>query len=445
MQKRNFILFIIILIIVLAVIFGFLYFQKSPTTPGGDDGGTNFFSQFNPFGKSNPSPGTETPTNNETPGGAEPETPLEIKLKKVSSMPIAGYTVYQKERFKEVPVVAPGEFIEPATSATPSKPVPPPTEFAPALRYVARATGNVYQTFADKIEERKFSSTIVPKVYEAYFGNKGEAVVMRYTKTDAGNIETFVGGLPKELLGGDTTSNNEIKGVFLPQNTSDLSVSPDTAKIFYLFPAGDGVAGVIADALGDKKSQVFDSPFTEWLSFWPNEKIITLTTKPSSSVPGYMYAIDPNKKDQGGFSRVLGDINGLTTLGDPGGKLILYGDNGLSLSIYDTTTRTSKLLGVKTLPEKCAWNKTGTTIYCAVPSFIERGLYPDDWYRGEVSFADKIWKIDIDSGNATFLLDPITIVGGEETDGIKLALDEGENYLFFINKKDSYLWKLDLK
>ena len=33
----------------------------------------------------------------------------------------------------------------------------------------------------------------------------------------------------------------------------------------------------------------------------------------------------------------------------------------------------------------------------------------------------------------------------EKLDGIKLALDAGENYLFFVNKKDSFLWELNLK
>ena len=43
------------------------------------------------------------------------------------------------------------------------------------------------------------------------------------------------------------------------------------------------------------------------------------------------------------------------------------------------------------------------------------------------------------------LIDPMTVLGGEEIDGIKLATDEGENYLFFVNKKDSYLWEFNLK
>jgi hypothetical protein len=42
------------------------------------------------------------------------------------------------------------------------------------------------------------------------------------------------------------------------------------------------------------------------------------------------------------------------------------------------------------------------------------------------------------------LADPAAI-SGEEIDGIKLALDADENYLFFVNKKDSFLWEYSLK
>ena len=153
------------------------------------------------------------------------------------------------------------------------------SEFSPALRYVNKATGNIYQTFADKIDERKFSSTTIPKVYEALFGNKGESVIMRYLKTDprqgeAGNqtIETFVGTLPKEYLGADSIGTSEITGSFLPENISDISVSPDALKIFYLFDIGDSVVGVTFTLQTNTKVQVFDSPFTEWLSFGPITK-----------------------------------------------------------------------------------------------------------------------------------------------------------------------------
>jgi hypothetical protein len=417
MSKRNFILIVIILVVIIAVIFGFFYFYQ-PANKTDTTEGTNFFANFLPFGKSK----TTTPIDTNQPvdvSGYVPPAETDIstlKLKKISSFPIAGYGIFMKE--KELGI------------------------FSPALRYVNKATGNIYQTFADRIDERKFSSTVVPKVYEAFFGNEGESVVMRYLKGDNKTIETFIGILQKEYLGADSIGTNEVTGSFLPENISDISVSPDASKIFYLFNIGDNTAGVIYSLETKTKTQVFDSPFTEWLSFWPNNKMITITTKPSFGVPGYMYAINPDNKN---FNKILGGINGLTTLASPSGKMILYADNNLSLNIFNTETRNSNLLGVKTLPEKCVWGTVSDVVYCAVPKFVDRAQYPDSWYQGEVSFSDEIWKIDVTSGNTTMILDPISIENGEEIDGIKLNLDEGQNYLLFVNKKDSYLWELQLK
>lgn len=383
-------------------------------------------------------------------------------------MPVAGFTVFSKERLKDVTPPQPlpqgeGQNTVSVTNLTPTppadwradlpkekevKPTPPLSEFMPALRYVERATGNIYQTFADKIEERRFSTTVIPMVYEALFGNKGESVIMRYLKPDAKTIVTFVGTLPKEFLGADTTASNEIKGAFLPENVKDISLSSDTASVFYLFPgennSGDSVVGTILNLINNKKVQVFDSPFTEWLSSFPNSKMITFTTKPSAGIPGYMYAIDPNNKNYN-FNKILGNINGLTTLASPDGKLVLYSDDRLSLGVYRRDTKVFNTLGIKTLPEKCVWNKIGDAVYCGAPKFIGNGQYPDSWYQGEVSFSDEIWKIDIKTGNAAIIADPAAIGGEGDIDSIKLAMDDDENYLFFVNKKDSFLWELGLK
>ncbi|MEK7140354.1 MAG: hypothetical protein AAB815_01065 [Patescibacteria group bacterium] len=439
MSKRNLILFIIILVILAAVVLGFLYFRQPKGGEEGDTGGINFLSEFNPFGRkkeATPAPAipidiSETPS----PGAEAPE----IKLKRVSSMPVAGFAVFQKERFKDVSIPIP---ITAEGGTPPGAVAPPPTEFAPALRYVARATGNIYQTFADKIDERRFSVTLVPKVSEAFFGKGAESVVMRYLKTDDRTIATFAGSVPKENLGADSSGNNEIRGTFLPDGISDMSVAPDGLKIFYLLNVLDNAVGVTAGVLGDKKLQVFDSPFTEWTTWWPNNKMITLTTKPSAGVPGYLYAIDPGKKD---LNKILGDINGLTTLTSPSGKLVLWSNNNLSLGIYDIDTKTTNFFGARTLPEKCVWGKASDVIFCAVPKFVSPSLYPDAWYKGEISFSDEIWKIDVKNQNATMISDLSSINGIEDMDNIKLALDENANYLFFVNKKDSYLWELSLK
>ncbi len=442
MSKRNFILLIIVLVLASVATLAYWNF-RGDTTPREDPGeGTNFFSKFNPFGNG------ETRTNPPVVppvdiSGYEPDPNggTEVaKLMKVSTIPIAGFTVFTKERAKETTL---GTVLDEAISGESTKKTTKPlTEFVPALRYVDRATGNVYQTFADKIKEERFSKTIIPKIYDAFFGNHGLSVVMRYLKADGRTIETFVGALPKEYLG-DKKSDNEIKGYLLPNNVRDISVSPDSLKVFYLFDGtfGDTIIGTTLNLTTSSKVQVFDSPFTEWLSQWATTNGVTLTTKPSSRIEGYAYDLDLTKKS---LTKTLGDINGLTTLKSPNGKLTLYSDGNLSLYVHHQDTRSSDLLGIKTLPEKCIWGKVSDIVYCAVPKSQGGGELPDSWYQGEVSFDDQIWKIDIKTGNSTLILDPATITR-ESIDATKLLLDEGENYLFFVNKKDSYLWKLNLK
>lgn len=452
MSKRNLILLIIILIISGTIFLGYFYFNKN-TNIEGDDQNTNFISRLNPFtNKKTPSAKEKEPVDVSPYQPDEVEETVNLKFRKVSSMPIAGFTVYSKERLKESAQDTNGETAD-DTQGTPSttktkKAIPASlTESMQSLRYISKKDGNVYQTFVDKIEERKFSTTIIPKIYDAYFANKGTSVVIRYLKDDGRTIQTFLGNLPKEFLGADTASENEMTGSFLPENIKDISLSADALSMFYLFEIQnnqeDRIVGTTLNFSDNKKVQIFDSIFTEWLSYWPNNKTITLTTKPASGVLGYMYNID--KTNNKNFTRTLGGINGLTTLTSPNGKLVLYGNDNLSLSIYNIDTKTSDLLRIKTLPEKCVWGKISDSIYCSVPKSIQYGKYPDDWYQGSISFGDQFWKIDIKTGNATLILDPITMERGEEIDGIKLTLDENEDYLFFVNKKDSFLWKFDLK
>ena len=227
----------------------------------------------------------------------------------------------------------------------------------------------------------------------------------------------------------------------LLDNVKDISISPDGTKIFYLFKSGDNMIGTILNFLTNKKSRYLILLYGMAVAMG-NNKTINLTTKPSANIPGYMYSTDDAGKN---LNRVLGNINGLTTLSSPDGKLILYGNSNLTLNIYHMDTRTSdSAFGIKTLPEKCVWGELSDVFYCSVPKFIDSGSYPDSWYQGEVSFNDNLWKIDAKNGNTTLLLDPSAFTT-EQIDGIKLSLDENENYLFFVNKKDSSFWEYMLK
>lgn len=414
MSRRNFILLIIALVII--IFLGF-YFFSTPSTPTGDTTSTGgFFSNLNPFGKTTPS--TPTPTDNTNTIINEENPPTETekrKLVKVSSMPVAGYASFEKEKM--------------------------PKEYSTTLRYVDRATGNIYQTYTDEIQETKFSYTPIPRVYEAVFGNDANTVIMRYLKGDDRTIETFISTLPKEKVGVENTPAIDIKGSFLSANISDLSLSPDNLKVFYLITSNNTTSGIVLNLKDNKKTQVLSSPFTEWLSSWAGDKTQFINTKASGLALGYLYKIESNKL----LTKVLGDITGLSTLPNRNGKLVLFNDSSLSLNFYNTNTKTTQTLGIQTQVDKCVWSRDNITVYCAVPKNISGVLYPDSWYQGETSFNDQIWMINTAERSNSFIVDPSILNEGEEIDGIKLSLDQNENNLFFVNKKDSFLWQYSLK
>ena len=454
MQRRNVTILVITLIAIAAGFFGYLYFSN-PTQSTNPNSPTNTAQKFFPFTSTPATPVTPAPTPANVSGLGTPTptpvtTPVDTsKIKKISSFPIAGYGIFSKEVFTDVPVLVLPPVIDTTATGTTdkktvAKPTPPATEFVTTVRYTKKETGNIYQTLAKNVDERLFTTTVIPKLYEAFFGNKAGSVAMRYLKEDGTTIETYLGTLPTDTLGADSTANTQLKGTFLPENITDMSVSPDSSQLFYLFTTNNTVVGIVAGALGDKKTQVFSSPFTEWILQWPNAKMITLTTKAAATLPGYMYAINPDRKD---FSKVFGGINGLTTLTSPNGSLVLYNSSsngGVNLYLYHKDTGASDLLGVKTLPEKCVWATASDALYCAVPKYMQSAAYPDAWYQGLISFSDEIWKIDAVTGSASKISDPVNVTG-ETVDGVKLALDDSQNFLFFINKKDNYLWELGLK
>jgi hypothetical protein len=170
-----------------------------------------------------------------------------------------------------------------------------------------------------------------------------------------------------------------------------------------------------------------------------------MSTKPSAKIPGYLYFL--NSKT-GRFSKILGDINGLTTKTNTNATEVLYSDairNTPRLYLYNIKSSESKLLPWNTLPEKCLWGKTDTkVIYCAVPKSFETGDYPDIWYQGLTSFTDDIWMLNTETMASTLVLDPKKDTSNT-FDIIDMQIDKNDNYLLFTNKIDLTLWSLNLK
>ncbi len=312
------------------------------------------------------------------------------------------------------------------------------------IHYILRANGNIYETYADSPETKRLSITTIPKVYESIWLPDGEKLIIRYLKDGTENVETF-----SVKINPATTTLNEfeggVDGNHLPENIGALAVNPLGNKLFYLTNNLNGASGFISKIDGLNKKLLFESPLIEWLVSWPKEETITLTTKASVKIPGYMYFLN---SQTGNFSRILGGINGLTTKTNKTATEILYSDSIRTiprLYLYNVKSGESKLLPVNTFPEKCLWsNMDSKIIYCAVPKVFPPGEYPDIWYQGLASFNDDIWLINTDT-MASILVFDIQNETANNIDAVDIQIDEKDNYLFFINKTDLTLWSLNLK
>jgi len=312
-----------------------------------------------------------------------------------------------------------------------------------SIFYSLRANGHIYETYADTTETKRLSITTIPKVYESIWLPDGKRLIMRYLSENNENIQSF-----SVKINPATSTLNEfeggIDGNHLPENISSLAINPAGDKIFYLLKEKEGSIGFVAKSDGLNKKLLYESPLVEWLVSWPKESIITLSTKPSHNVPGYMYFMN---SQTGNLTRIIGNIKGLTTKTNKEGTSVLYSDSTNKtpkLYLLDIKTGESKLLPFNTLPEKCVWDNTDIkTIYCAVPKSFPIGDYPDTWYKGLVNFTDDIWMYDT-STEAPSLLFDIRTQTNNTIDIIEPQIINND-YLLFMNKRDLSFWSLKLK
>jgi hypothetical protein len=153
MSKKIIILITIILFLFLLV-FGYVYITKTKTDPttGETAKEENFLFNIFSFGnKGNLSNPIESLVDFITGNGNEEEEIVVInKLNKISSMPISGYGILEKERYVVIPDVIENT-VQEGDNITPTA---PQTEFVPILKYADKTTGNIYQTLVFHIKKR---------------------------------------------------------------------------------------------------------------------------------------------------------------------------------------------------------------------------------------------------------------------------------------------------
>ena len=410
MSRKTLITIVVVVAVLILAIGIYLLFFTSP----GIQNPTGSQNSNSPFGTYSGSSSTTPVTTNGASDNTTGLTPQYVNnpnspLLKISTAPIAGAEAFDRK----------------VTGTT----------TVGIVRYIERATGHVSEYNRSTRLLSTVSNTTIPSIYQAWWS--GNAVLAQFLGQNKDLIKTFDGNLPST-----PTTTSQLTGGFLSNDIYALAISPKGNRIFTL-PKGDGAIGSISNLDGSKKSAILNFPFNEWTVQWPSENTLTLTTKPSYSTPGFMYFLST----AGAMTKALGNIPGLTTLTSPNLGQAIYStsnDGGISTGIYDLNKNTTlAFTGNPTLPEKCVWSKLNKAVaYCAIPNAIPIGNYPDDWYQGNVSFVDNIYKIDLTIPAVKLLY---SLPKNQSIDVINPFLDPKEENLYFTNKNDYYLWGLTVK
>jgi len=299
------------------------------------------------------------------------------------------------------------------------------------IRFISTESGNVFETNSKSLDIKRVTNTTILQTIDSLWVDE-DTPIIRYIDEN-GDLQSFYAKIEfrkDESLG-------SLSGEFLDKNIKQIDVLD--GKTFVLIENSSNSTGVLYNKSVSSGLTILNTPLKEILSSFVNKNTILINTKPSSKSPGYSFIL----KTDGSFTEILSGITGLTTNMAPNGNALLYsvsGTRGVSLWFLDRKTGVSKKVQKDTLPEKCVWaNAEEYIVYCAVPQNIRVRDLPDDWYKGNISFTDDLWRINLETDEAKLIISP-----EESIDAIQIKISENGNYIVFVNKKDMTLWGINL-
>lgn len=119
------------------------------------------------------------------------------------------------------------------------------------------------------------------------------------------------------------------------------------------------------------------------------------------------------------------------------------GGNNFVLEVCNLKTDSCSDLGFPTLVSKCTWMSNDESVYCAMPTNIEKNsVMPDDYLNNKVYTDDLFWKINIASAKKEKIVDEKYLK--QDVDATNLLLSPNNDFLFFINRKDGGLFRIML-
>lgn len=236
---------------------GFYFYTKSKNP------GTTFFGQpinRTNFGGYEPNSNNQNNPNATTtdiiPSGTIKEVKIP-KLRQITLVPTAGSDFTTTPVYEVI-----DKNIEPAdlSVSKTNKPVvkkPRVVGQNTVIRYIERGTGHIYETSTSTLEAKRISNTTIPKIYEAYFTDKGDNLILRGLIGNSDIISTQYASIVTSTTTEEEEKTLDVKE--LPIQISDIAISPSKNQLFSIMQSG--IRGLLSKIDGGSAVGIFSTNY----------------------------------------------------------------------------------------------------------------------------------------------------------------------------------------
>ncbi len=304
------------------------------------------------------------------------------------------------------------------------------------IEYYSKKTGETYEINFDGSDKQTISNKELPGLANVLWSPDASKVITEFYKAN---------GQPQFYYFNYTTNS----AIPLKSNLDTIAWK-DNSKIFYKYydPQTQERTLNIANPDGSDWTKIADLNFKDVIiAPIPKTGLLSFWNTPDANVLSTLYSTPV----------ISGDINTVFTgkygadyLWSPDGSSVLVshtdqqGGSRIVLAVIDGDGNNYTNLNSATFVQKCVWSLDDKTIYCAVPdSLPSNAVLPNDYLDGKMTTTDSFWKIDTSTGNKTIIAGPNQL-DGKKFDASNLFLNLNESSLFFVNKLDGKLYKINL-
>lgn len=328
--------------------------------------------------------------------------------------------------------------VEPEIAAVSDEAVLPPalTPDGDYIKYYSQKSGKVYQISLDGKEKTIISDQELSGINDTLWSPDKTKVITKFVKS-INEVQFYYY---------DYTTR---KGVGIKKNIDDVIWDYAGNKILYKYYSPDTKERSlnIADPDGTNWKKLADLTYRYVsIASVPKSGLVSFWNKPDSFMETTLETVSAI----GGEKKTIytGKF-GADYLWSPDGNYLLVshvsersGEN-MQLGVMNYNGGEYKNLNAPTFVSKCAWAKNSQTVYCALPgSMPDAAILPNEYMEKKFFTADTFWKIDTQNGKMDRIVEPEKITGRFDATG--LFLNSDESMLFFVNRTDGKLYRINL-